>query len=337
MVSLGRLSAGLAHELNNPAAAIERSAALLGDRLDAADAAVRLLGPLTLTDEQLAAIEALRVSCMASRIPGGVVTDSAGRTRGCQRRLAGGAQSGRRHRRATGRNGSDARGAGPGCARRQRSPARRGAPMGGRWLLGAGARVRDSRGVDTNRHTRFGDQGIHAHGPGHGRGARRSRIGPGQHRRGPQCEGTIEVRRGDRHGARDLPRVRGFAGELNQIWANLIDNALDAIPESGRVDIIAERERQPVVVRVVDTGPGSTRSSHVGAVQPTRGVWPTVHRPEGSSGLRAKVETSPSRRHWPQKGVVVRSAAFPDSRRTDPARTRPRRSRASSRSLAIPA
>ena len=33
MVSLGKLSAGLAHELNNPASAIERSAALLEDRL----------------------------------------------------------------------------------------------------------------------------------------------------------------------------------------------------------------------------------------------------------------------------------------------------------------
>ena len=30
-----------------------------------------------------------------------------------------------------------------------------------------------------------------------------------------------------------LPRVRGFVGELNQIWANLIDNALDAIPDVG--------------------------------------------------------------------------------------------------------
>ena len=54
----------------------------------------------------------------------------------------------------------------------------------------------------------------------------------------------------------DLPRVRGFAGELNQIWANLIDNALDAIPESGRIDVIAERDRHCVVVRVVDSGPG---------------------------------------------------------------------------------
>src|SRR4029453_12484665 len=34
----------------------------------------------------------------------------------------------------------------------------------------------------------------------------------------------------------DLPPLRGFVGELNQIWANLIDNAIDAAAESGRVD-----------------------------------------------------------------------------------------------------
>ena len=53
-----------------------------------------------------------------------------------------------------------------------------------------------------------------------------------------------------------LPRVRGFVGELNQIWANLIDNALDAVPDSGRVEVTASCERQRVVVRVVDNGPG---------------------------------------------------------------------------------
>jgi signal transduction histidine kinase len=50
--------------------------------------------------------------------------------------------------------------------------------------------------------------------------------------------------------------VRGFGGELNQIWANLIDNALDAIPEAGRVELLASREGGRVVVRVVDNGPG---------------------------------------------------------------------------------
>jgi len=54
----------------------------------------------------------------------------------------------------------------------------------------------------------------------------------------------------------DLPRVHGFTGELNQIWANLIDNALDAAPEAGRVEVTASRERQRVVVRVVDNGAG---------------------------------------------------------------------------------
>jgi signal transduction histidine kinase len=54
----------------------------------------------------------------------------------------------------------------------------------------------------------------------------------------------------------DLPRVRGFVGELNQVWANLIDNALDAIPEAGRVAVTASREQQRVVVHIVDNGSG---------------------------------------------------------------------------------
>jgi signal transduction histidine kinase len=53
-----------------------------------------------------------------------------------------------------------------------------------------------------------------------------------------------------------LLRARGFAGELNQIWANLIDNALDAIPDSGRVEVTAHRDNQNVIVRVVDNGAG---------------------------------------------------------------------------------
>jgi signal transduction histidine kinase len=53
-----------------------------------------------------------------------------------------------------------------------------------------------------------------------------------------------------------LPRVRGFAGELNQIWGNLIDNALDAVQDGGRVEVRANRIGQAVVVRVIDNGPG---------------------------------------------------------------------------------
>jgi len=54
----------------------------------------------------------------------------------------------------------------------------------------------------------------------------------------------------------DLPRVLGFGGELNQVWANLVDNALDAIADGGRVTVAARAEGPKVVVRVTDDGPG---------------------------------------------------------------------------------
>jgi signal transduction histidine kinase len=53
-----------------------------------------------------------------------------------------------------------------------------------------------------------------------------------------------------------LPTIEGFGGELNQVWANLIDNAIDAAPKSGHVDVSAAHENGSVVVRVVDDGPG---------------------------------------------------------------------------------
>jgi signal transduction histidine kinase len=54
----------------------------------------------------------------------------------------------------------------------------------------------------------------------------------------------------------NLPAVHGFGGELNQVWSNLIDNALDAVNEGGQVEITACRERNRVSIRVVDNGPG---------------------------------------------------------------------------------
>src|SRR5205809_5041797 len=70
LLSLGNLSAGLAHELNNPASAIERSAALLGRRLEDAEQSTRALGASGLTDPQLLAIDAVRASCLATPVHG---------------------------------------------------------------------------------------------------------------------------------------------------------------------------------------------------------------------------------------------------------------------------
>jgi signal transduction histidine kinase len=54
----------------------------------------------------------------------------------------------------------------------------------------------------------------------------------------------------------DLPLVRVFGGELNQVWSNLIENALDAVAEGGKVAVNARAEKENVVVRVIDDGCG---------------------------------------------------------------------------------
>jgi signal transduction histidine kinase len=54
----------------------------------------------------------------------------------------------------------------------------------------------------------------------------------------------------------DLPQVSAIGGELNQVWLNLIDNAVDAVSTGGRVEVTARRRGDRVVVSVIDNGPG---------------------------------------------------------------------------------
>ena len=54
----------------------------------------------------------------------------------------------------------------------------------------------------------------------------------------------------------DLPRVHALGSELTQVWVNLVDNALDAVNDGGRVMVTARAEADKVVVRVTDNGSG---------------------------------------------------------------------------------
>ncbi|HEY2504877.1 MAG TPA: ATP-binding protein [Streptosporangiaceae bacterium] len=55
---------------------------------------------------------------------------------------------------------------------------------------------------------------------------------------------------------RSLPRVPGFPAELNQVWTNLIDNAVSAMGGSGTLTIRTTRDRDQLLVEFSDTGPG---------------------------------------------------------------------------------
>jgi signal transduction histidine kinase len=256
MASLGRLSAGLAHELNNPAAAIERTASLLEERLDEAEQATLALGAAKLTEAQLAAIDDVRASCLSMRVPG-VLSPIQQAER--EESIADWLED----------HGVDTAIAGPlaetavtidsldRVARSISEP-----PLSAvlRWSA-AGCTVRGLASEIQEAAMRISGLVTAIKGFTHMDQALvaepvdlKSNLGNtvavlNSKARSQSAAVTVTV-------PPDLPRVLGFAGELNQIWANLIDNALDAVPVSGRVDISASRERDRVVVRVVDNGPG---------------------------------------------------------------------------------
>ncbi|MDQ1472307.1 MAG: hypothetical protein QOJ99_3787 [Bryobacterales bacterium] len=61
----------------------------------------------------------------------------------------------------------------------------------------------------------------------------------------------------------DLPRVFARGSELNQVWTNIIDNAIDAMGGKGELTIRTSKELDFVLVQIIDSGPGIA-----GAVKP---------------------------------------------------------------------
>ncbi|TCC17095.1 sensor histidine kinase [Kribbella sindirgiensis] len=53
-----------------------------------------------------------------------------------------------------------------------------------------------------------------------------------------------------------VPRIDAYAGELNQVWTNLIDNAVDAMDGVGTLRITTLADGDRIVVEIADTGPG---------------------------------------------------------------------------------
>lgn len=54
----------------------------------------------------------------------------------------------------------------------------------------------------------------------------------------------------------DLPLVPAYVGELNQVWTNLIDNAVDAMPAGGTLTISTELKQDAIAIQIKDNGNG---------------------------------------------------------------------------------
>ena len=256
MASLGKLAAGLAHELNNPASAAARSAQLIGRALAESDEAARAFGAAHLDPRAHAIVERFRSACGASPATS-VLTplERSDREEAVADWL--------------GDHGLDDVLAAPLAETSvtiavldELAAAVSGAQLGAslRWVAAgctvralthdierAAARVHEL--VRAVKGFTYMDRAASPEALDLSQGLTDTLAVMAAKARGKSASLTVDV-------PADLPRVRGFGGELNQIWANLIDNALDAVANGGRVTVAARAAGPKVVVRVTDDGPG---------------------------------------------------------------------------------
>ena len=105
--------------------------------------------------------------------------------------------------------------------------------------------------------------------------------------------------------APSLPRVNGNAGELNQVWTNLIDNAVDASPVGATLVVESAPSANGLLVRITDAGPGIPQDVRPHIFEPfftTKGVGEgsgigldIVHRIVHAHGGEIRVASEPGR------------------------------------------
>lgn len=255
MISLGKLSAGLAHELNNPASAIERCGAILKDRMEECERAGRDLAAMRLSDAQMAAIDAVRADCLQKHAAERSPLEQSDREEALVEWLA-------KHRLDTRNAGMLADTEVTLASLESLLGVLEGPALSAvlRWAA-AGCAVQHLASKIQDSASRISGLVNAVKGFTHMDQANVAETVDLV----PSLGNTVAVLNSKARVKSvavtldleaKLPKVRGFASELSQVWGNLVDNALDAVAHGGRVEVVAAREDNGVVVRILDNGPG---------------------------------------------------------------------------------
>jgi signal transduction histidine kinase len=256
MVSLGKLAAGLAHELNNPASAAIRDATSLPGALVAAEQAARALGSAGLTDAQLAELDRIHGHCTN----GGLNTAVSGLALADREEEL--AQWLEDHEADQDLAGDLARTSITNEELNRLAATLDASSLSSalRWIA-AGCAARSLAADIQRAASRMHDLVAAVKGfthmdraPDHGpvdvpAGLAETVSLLAGKARNKSLSISLKAHPG-------LPHVYGLSAEINQVWMNLIDNAIDAAPQGGQVSVTATHEGPAVVVRVVDNGPG---------------------------------------------------------------------------------
>lgn len=257
LAALGKMSAGLAHELNNPAAAAGRSAHTLECSLTAIEDIVCDLLNSVVAPGQEGGIPLTRLCEMARRVPEQLdpLTLNEREDELCE--WLGGLGLPQPWEAA----GSLA---GAGVSRQELQPlVERSGPKLARkliaWLandidMRVGCRDltestrRMSEIVKAMKEYSHMDQGT-AKAPTDLNKSLDTTMMVLKHRVRPK---NISVRRD----YANLPPINAFGGALNQVWTNLLNNAIDAAPKDGHLEVKTSVEGGDVLVQITDDGPG---------------------------------------------------------------------------------